>query len=297
MKKLFILPFLVIFVSATFAQTGTEKTGSLLWKISGNGLTQPSYIFGTHHLFPLSFLQTVSGLNEALASSQQVVGELVMNDMPAMQAEIQRLSMMPSDSTWQMLLSEDDYRFVDEQLTTFLGAGLQVLGAFKPSMISLIFSATLYQAMFPETNPNESMDGWFQQQATGRGIPVLGLETVQDQVKAFGVGSLRQQATDLACAMRNVEFAKSSTMRLNTLYQSADLTALAGLLREENPCAFSAEQEYALNNERNKRWLEKLPIIMADKPSFVAVGALHLAGEAGILHGLKQAGFTVEAVK
>ncbi|MCL2682111.1 MAG: TraB/GumN family protein [Bacteroidales bacterium] len=299
MKKIFIIPILVFFVSLTFAQTGTEKTGSLLWKISGNGLTQPSYIFGTHHLFPLSFLDNVAGLKEAFASSKQVVGELVIQDMPTMQAEIQRKSMMPSDTTWQMLFSEDDYRFVDAQLTVFLGVGLQALGAFKPFMVSMIFTVTLYQAIFPEVNPNESMDSWFQQQAIGKGLPVLGLETIQDQVNAIGVGSLKQQATDLVCVMRNIEFVQLSARRLNDLYQSADLTGIAELLREEspNPCPSNAELEYALNNARNKRWLKKLPAIMADKPSFIAVGALHLAGEAGILYGLQQAGYTVEAVR
>ena len=297
MKKLLIVPILALVVSTAFAQT-PEKTGSLLWRISGNNLAQPSYVFGTHHLFPLSFLETVSGLNSALENTQQVVGELVMgDDMMAMAMQMQSMGMMPHDTTWDMLLSPEDFAFVDEQLTAFFGAGLQAFGVLRPFMINLTFVGALYQQLFPETDPEQSMDGWFQQQAIGRGLPVIGLESVEDQMNAIGVGSLVQQAEDFVCALRNIDYAINQAHELNRLYETADLIGLKGMLRAESPCAFSAEQEYALNNARNARWLEKLPGIMAETPSFIAVGALHLVGEVGILYGLAQLGFTVEAVK
>ncbi|MCL2412590.1 MAG: TraB/GumN family protein [Bacteroidales bacterium] len=297
MKKLLLLPMLLFVMHATQAQNAGEKTGSLLWRVSGNNLTQPSYIFGTHHLFPLSFLETVSGLNDALAATQQVVGELVMSDMMALGMQMQTMSIMPPDTSWAMLLSEQDFQFVDEQLTNFFGVGLQALGAMRPFMLNLTFTMTLYQLLFPETNPNQSMDGWFQQQAIERGLPVIGLETAQDQVNALSTGSLVQQAQDFVCALRNIEYATNQAHELNRLYETADFIGLWALLRADSPCAFSAEQEYALNNARNARWLEKLPGIMAQTPSFIAVGALHLVGEVGILYGLSQLGYTVEAVK
>ena len=298
MKKLLVVPMLLFVMNATQAQNPAEKTGSLLWRISGNNLAQPSYVFGTHHLFPLSFLETVSGLNEALASTQQVVGELITSDMWAMAAEMQTLGMMSPDTTWQMLLSPEDYQFIDKQLTQTFGAGLQTFGVFRPLMINLTFTMALYQSMFPEADPNQSMDAWFQLQTIERGLPVLGLETLQDQKDAlFGVLSLKQEAEDLVCALRNFEFVVNATIELNRLYEAADLIGLMGMLRSDNPCADRAELEYALNNARNARWLKKLPGIMAQTPSFIAVGALHLVGDVGILYGLARLGYTVEAVR
>jgi len=293
-RKLLFLPILFIFVLATAAQ---EKTGSLLWKISGNGLERPSYILGTHHLFPTSFLDSIPGVFEAFATSEQMVGELIMNDMAAMASEMQAAGMMPRDTTWQMLLSEEDYRFVDEKLTAFLGIGMQAIGMFKPTMVNMTFTLVFYQRTFPQTNPNESMDLWFQQQATSRNIPVLGLEDVQDQMAAITVGSLKSQAADLVCSLRNLDYLEASIRRLNYMYRTADLTGLFGMLSEASPCPISVEQEIVLNNTRNERWLEKLPAIMASKPSFIAVGALHLPGEPGLLSGLARAGYTVEPVK
>ena len=289
--------FLVFFVCAVSAQSGVEKTGALLWKISGNGLAHPSYIFGTHHLFPLSFLDSVPGVKQAFAASGQMVGELVMGDMVALAGELQKAGMMPQDSTWQMLLSEDDYRFVDEQLTAFFGAGLQALGMFKPSMVSMTYTVMFYQRIFPQVNQNEIFDIWFQQQAVQRQIPVLGLETVQDQIDAlFKIASLKHQAADLVCALKNTDYLEWSAKKLNRLYRTANLKGFSEMLREEGPCPMSAEQETALNDARNRRWLEKLPAIMAGKPSFIAVGCAHLVGEVGLLAGLEKAGYKVEAV-
>ena len=53
----------------------------LLWKISGNGLQQPSYIFGTYHLSPLSIKDSIASLPQAMQDIRQVYGELVMADM------------------------------------------------------------------------------------------------------------------------------------------------------------------------------------------------------------------------
>jgi len=289
------LAFFVYSVSA--AQNSSEKTGSLLWKISGNGLAQPSYILGTHHLYPMSFLDSIAGVKQAFASCEQMVGEVVMTDLMAFAMEVQKAGMMPQDSTWQMLLSEDDYLFVDEQLTALFGVGMQTFGLLKPAAVSSAYTVTLYQKIFPQVNPLEVLDIWFQQQAVSRGIPVIGLETIQDQTEAlYETMSLKHQAADFVCALKNVEYSTYSAQKLNQLYRTADLIGISNMLREDNPCPMSAEQELALNNNRNARWLEKLPAIMANKPSFIAVGALHIVGEAGLLYGLEKAGYTVEPV-
>jgi uncharacterized protein YbaP (TraB family) len=299
MKKIFFILTLVFFACTAFAQSSNEKTGALLWKISGNGLKQPSYIFGTHHHFPFSFLDSIAGVKQAFASSEQMVGELVLSDMAALEGEMQKAGMMPQDTTWQMLLSEDDYRFVDEQLTAVFGVGLQSFGRLKPSMVNTAYNVSFYQKIFPQVNMNEIFDLWFQQQAVDRGIPVVGLETAQDQIEAiFEFSSLKQQAADLVNVMKHADDIEIAANKLNFLYRSADLNGLYEIIneQEETPYPVNAEQAVAINETRNKRWLEKLPAIMADKPSFIAVGCLHLIGEVGLLVGLEKAGYTVEAV-
>jgi uncharacterized protein YbaP (TraB family) len=49
--------------------------------------------------------------------------------------------------------------------------------------------------------------------------------------------------------------------------------------------------------DRNRRWVEMMPEIMAAKPTLFVVGAGHLPGEEGVLELLKAEGYKVKAVK
>ena len=72
MKKILGSLFILCFAFSANAQ--------LLWKISGNGLTQPSYVMGTHHLAALSIKDSIQGLQAALDNTKQVYGELFAPD-------------------------------------------------------------------------------------------------------------------------------------------------------------------------------------------------------------------------
>lgn len=61
----------VLFICVAFS-----ANAQLLWKVSGNGLNQPSYIIGTHHLAPFSIMDSIAGLQKAMKETQQVYGEL-----------------------------------------------------------------------------------------------------------------------------------------------------------------------------------------------------------------------------
>ena len=51
----------VLFICVAFS-----ANAQLLWKVSGNGLNQPSYIIGTHHLAPFSIMDSIAGLKKAM---------------------------------------------------------------------------------------------------------------------------------------------------------------------------------------------------------------------------------------
>ena len=86
----------VIFICVAFS-----ANAQLLWKVSGNGLTQPSYIIGTHHLAPFSIMDSIAGLQKAMNETQQVYGELKMSEMqsPATMGKMQKAMMIDSDTT------------------------------------------------------------------------------------------------------------------------------------------------------------------------------------------------------
>lgn len=289
--------------TAAIAQPSDKFTGSLLWKISGNGLKAPSYILGTHHLYATDFFNEIPGAKAALESSAQVVGELLMSDMGAMATQLQLAAMMPAGESYEEMLSAQDYETLDNGLRNLTGVGLSdQFNIFKPGMISMMMSQIIFAQANPGFNPQEhvAIDIFVQNHATENGKPVLGLETVEDQIHAlFDAEPLKYQAEQLVCSIQNMDYGVESLKKLGDYYAAGNLAAMyADSFKNENdPCPSSEAQQNALAKERNDKWLEKLPAIMSDNPSFIAVGALHIAGEEGLLYQLEKMGYTVEAVK
>jgi uncharacterized protein YbaP (TraB family) len=292
--------FIILLTICVLPLRGFALENSLLWKVSGNGLVKPSYIFGTHHLVPLSFLDTVNGLNEAFEQTEQTVGELDMSNMMELQMQVMQRAMMPEGVTYRSLLSEDDFTLLDNTLTSLAGAGLAQLEQMRPIMLSQIITIALYQRFYPEIATGENLDIHFQQKALMRSHTVTGLETIENQIHAlFDVSSTERQVESLMCMIKHPEMMKEMIDKLHELYFAHNINALYEIWTEDanGPCTSTEEEKNAVNKDRNLRWLDKLPTIMSEKSSFIAVGALHLPGEDGLIEGLRKLGYTVEAVK
>lgn len=302
-KTLLFIGFIILsFTAMLSAQNSSKFTGSLLWKVSGKGLDKPSYILGTHHLADVSFVDSISGLRAAMDEVEQVAGELLMSDTQTLSAKIQESAMMPAGQSYKELLDEVDYNKLDAGLKSLVGAGIDQLGAMKPGMISTLTSLMMYVKMQPGFNPQKhvAIDQYVQTYAIEKEKTVLGLETVEDQIYAlFDATPLKEQAEILACSMSNLDFGEKVLLKMNELYFKGDLSGLYALAMDnkEDPCPMSEKAEYAINKQRNDRWMEKLPQILKDKSTLVAVGALHLGGEEGILSQLSKLGYKVEKVR
>jgi uncharacterized protein YbaP (TraB family) len=270
---------------------------SLLWRVSGNGLAQPSYLFGTHHLVPVSFLDDVYGWREAFERTEQTVGELVLSDMAEMQMQMMQHAMMPEGVTYESLLSAEDIALLDSKLTSLLGVGIKQLGMLNPAMLMHTITLTLYQQYFPET-VGLSIDEYFQQKALARSRPIRALDTFESQIYGlFGVSSVERQAELLMCMVREMRIEQFH--QLHELYYTFDINGLYELFIESNKistCPMTDEEINALTRNRPLRCIDQLSAIINEKPSFIAVGALHLPGEYGLIEGLRRAGFTVEPV-
>lgn len=297
-----VLIFLVLSAITASAQDKQEYSGALLWKVSGNGLEKPSYILGTHHLAHVSFIDSIPGLKTVIDNVEQTVGELLMSDQTAMQAKIQEGAIMPAGESYKNMLSDEDYAKLDKGLKDLFSVGLEQFGQLKPGMISMIYTITLYTKFYPGFNPvnHEAIDAYVQRIAKEQNKSVLGLETVEDQITAlFDSEPLKDQAITLACVVGQGESIKESLDKLNNYYRNGELSKMYDLAFNDPDDTCRSSQNYlnALNKDRNDKWLLKLPQIMKDKSSLIAVGALHLAQKDGLLYQLAKMGYKVEAVK
>ena len=291
---LFILPF-----QNVVANQNATNENSLLWRVSGNGLANPSYLFGTHHLIPISFLDRVYGWREAFERTEQTVGELDLRNMAELQMQIMQRAMMPQGVTYESLLSADDIALLDSKLTSLFGVGLAQFGVMRPSVVGVTIMAALYQKHFPEVATGQSIDEYFQQKALARSRPVKALDTFESQIYAlFDVNSIERQAELLMCMVRHPEMQIEQLRQLHEMYYAFDINGLYALSNavHDSPCPPTDEERNALTRNRHLRCIDRLSSIINEKPSFIAVGALHLPGEHGLIEGLRRAGFTVEAV-
>jgi len=287
MKKniLFILP-LAFLVSFTV-------NAQLLWKISGNGLTKNSYLFGTHHLIDRT---QIKNFDQILAISDQadaVVGEIVMNDNE-LQAKVMNGALM-TEGTIRDLLSPEDYTFLDNEFKLLLGTGFDRLGKMKPMMLDNLFGIFCYLKENGMNNQPEAVDLIFQKNATDKNKSVVGLETVEDQIYVlFDCLPLKRQAEILVKDVREKQKGIDLLKQLNELYLTGNLVGLEALNQEDD--SMTLEEKKALEETRNNNWMIKLPALLNKQSCFIAVGCLHLTGESGLINQLKKAGYSVEPI-
>ncbi|MDY9917666.1 MAG: TraB/GumN family protein [Proteiniphilum sp.] len=300
-KKVFIAVTAIFLLLSCSSGASNKTESSLLWKISGNGLQKPSYIFGTHHLVPISFLDSIPGIEAAFEETEQTVGELDMSNMSEMQMKIMGEGMLPPDIAYATLLSPEDTAVLDSMLRAVVGVGLDQLGQLKPAMLSNLISISLYQRYYPSVASAQNIDYYFQEEALKRSRPVVGLETAEDQIYVLlNSQSLERQAEMLICMVKHPEMLKEQMDEMQAAYHAQDIEVLRQLYEKEipdDPCPSTEEEKNVLNGDRNRKWLDQLPSIMEDKSSFIAVGCLHLPGDDGLIEGLRELGYNVEAVK
>lgn len=291
MKKLLLSIISILLLGSTSAEA------QLLWKISGNGLEKPSYLFGTHHMAPVSVLDSVPGFNEALASADNVYGEMIMAD--AMSPESQQMMMMaamaPQDSTLTAILSPAAIDSLNTILAKYLGPQMTAaaLNPVKPAMVSTLLAAAQTQAAFPQYNAAQQLDGEIQSRAAALGKEVGGLETMADQCQALFGGSILAQANDLMQAVRNDDMAIDVVKQLANAYLAGDLQAMLDIM--ENPATgFNDEQADRMINKRNADWMRVLAGMLPTMSVLIAVGAGHLPGDKGLISLLRREGYTVE---
>ena len=101
------------------------------------------------------------------------------------------------------------------------------------------------------------------------------------------------------CLVDNPEYENLLSDNMIAAYYAKDLQKLYDLVNEKrnNQCDATPEEDDLLFNNRNRDWITKMPAIMAAHSTLFCVGAGHLPGKTGVLQLLKEAGYSVEAVK
>ncbi len=288
------------------AMTGINA--QLLYRISAKDLKQPSYIVGTYHFAPASFVDSIPGLRDAMRQTAQVCGELDMN--LAMNAEsAQKMiaaMMMPDGKSLKDILTTEEQNKLNAYMKGLMGADMtnpmveQQMGKMSPQALTTQFTLLTYMRNTPGFDPANLIDNYFQKVALEEKKPVMGLESVDFQIKTlYKSMSTERQKEQLMCLVDNPEYNKMMILEMAKAYFNKDINKLKDVMDEKqnNSCDSTPQEKAELTDNRNADWITKMPAIMSTDPTLFVVGAGHLPGDNGVLKLLEKAGYTVEAIK
>lgn len=292
----------VYFVFTFFAMAVAlaAQGGGLLWRVSGAGLDRPSYILGSHHLAPISMVDSIPGLRAALAGVDAVYGELDKESLtsPAAQSTMLEWAMAPADSTLQVVLTPAQIVRVDSIFADYMGMpGLAAsFSAFKPALLSTQLAMLQNSRVMPELDAASAFDVAFLTLAEQQGKEIGALETLQRQLELLFGDPLAIQASDLMEAIDNNDALVEQARDLYAAYMARDLDALTAVVLDTDS-GLDATHSQRLIFDRNHAWSRQLQSIMPGRSILVMVGAGHLGGDEGLLNLLRAAGYTVEPVE
>lgn len=290
MKKLAFTIFILLCVVIS-------AQAQILYKVSGNGLEKPSYLFGTHHLAPLSVFTENADAQEAFASAGQIVGEIDIEGNPLqVSAKMTPYMLAPIDSTLSKVIPSEQYAEADSLLQEILKTPeitLKTFEIFKPAVLTQQITVTIIIQNMPGYKAEEQLDYYFQLLGIEEGKKILAFETVEQQAEIlFRSQSIQSQAEELLGILANPQDLVLEAQKLNNAYLAQDIDAMfqMAIAEDIDPDFFEK-----LTTQRNNNWIQQLPEIMKADSTFVAVGCLHLAGETGLVQQLRNLGYTVEA--
>jgi len=292
----------IILFSALFAVCSVAINAQLLWKVSGNGLEKPSFLFGTHHIAPTSMLDSIAGFNDAIKNCDAVYGEVEKTELTSQDTQMKMMQKItaPTDSTLSKLLDAETFAVLDSILKTSSAGmvGAKQLDNFKPSFASSQLSLLFTMQQFPGFNPAEQIDIAIQNKASQLGKTLNGFENVDFQLDVLYGKPISEQARSLTDLLHHIDKSKKSISHLASAYTSQDITKIEKVFFDDFYDSDSTPEEIESNlkrliYDRNDAWINKLREIMPTQSIFVVVGAGHLVGDKGLIAQLRGLGYTV----
>ncbi len=234
-----------LFFSFTFFFTSNLAKAQLLWEISGNNLSQKSYLFGTVHVGDERVIDYASNVYPYMDNSLTVAGELDLNFMTSILAISYVMS--PRDSTLSKLLTKEEYQEIKPYLSDKIGELAPFLDMVRPIFIMAMLQEKEQEQLAKSLNKTKkgenatiekfpALDMHLQNRARENEQNVIGLETVKEQMTALNSTPIEKQARELY----NYIVEKNKTQKENLNIQDSikvekNDTTLVELKSEVNP--------------------------------------------------------------
>lgn len=287
----------------SYAQDSKEQLGdenTLLWEITNDGVATKSYLYGTIHVRDKRVFGLSDSVLAAINSSKLFVAEALVDE-----EDVKKLLphlLLPPNIKLQNLIGKKDYKVLVAILKSKnMGIYRLVIKKMKPLLV-----ATLLEESTMPQDKQQLLDEHLQTLAKNKKIPVIGLETAQEQMSAIDSIPLDEQTQMLKAIIeeyRNKKVnsatdtsAKDDYETLLSLYLSQDIVALSQLTNKIDSSESNNFSKYLLD-DRNTVMAERIVKITAQQSTFIAIGAAHLGGPKGVIALLRKRNCRVRPIQ
>lgn len=269
---------------------------ALLWKIEGNGIKTKSYLFGTVHLIDKELFFFPKKLEKIVSKSDLLTMEIA--GIPDMASSME-LMMLKEGSFFDFFTDEQTdslLTWISEHTSLSEKSFRMMAGKMHPFVVSQMLTE------MDESNPNRGMENKksyeveLQAIADDKKIEIQGFETAAEQMGFFSAFSDEQQVDMVMAIVRDTSsFNLDETAKITQLYTDQNIDGLYQLIADEGD-VLDGMNEILLDN-RNKRWIPMIEKMIAEKSTFIAVGAGHLGGPNGVIRLLEAQGYTLTPIE
>lgn len=270
----------------------SKTASSLLWEITGNGLEQPSYLFGTIHIIAEDDYFWTDIMNEKFNTTEMLVLEIDMDNPMMIMFSMLANARMKDGVSLQDLLTKEEYKMVADYFSKEMGMSLAMFDRIKPMFTSMMMAEGGQGSM----EKTKSYEMELMEKAKEREMKVDGLETAKYQMSMFDSIPYEDQAQMLVDAVNGSGEESDDMMdEMVELYKQQDIDGLYKLIMQSDDEMEGFEDILLVT--RNKNWIPKIEKMAAKKPTFFAVGAGHLPGKQGVINLLKAEGYTLTPIR
>jgi uncharacterized protein YbaP (TraB family) len=290
MKK--VVALFTLLLAGLFVSAQSVKQNSLLWEITGPK-GKVSYLFGTYHLLGSDYIKEKPNLNLVYEKSETVVVETIIDSALLPQMAMKTIMVESIED----MVDSADYALFSAAVEPLVGAPMSMLNNMKPMALATVISLKMAQDATPDSFQFSGMpiDQYFASKAKELKKNTVPLESMMEQADILLNGeSIEVQLEALLYILKEKEEGRQMAQRTMTAYIEEDLAAMLTLSQdyEEEMGDMSA-----ILDDRNKNWIPKLKPLLAEGSVFIAVGALHLPGEFGLIRLLRAEGFSLKPVE
>lgn len=285
LKSIIVLLNFLLINTFLFAQN------TLLFKITGKDLKQPSYVFGTMHVNDEKAFNFGDAVFDAIDACEIAAFEIDMSSTNAEEMKRQ----LQKDTIFTNLIDYIKLELPKQFDSTFDKNALvfKILSAIPNLKNKLNNTDTTY------SERTQHVDAFLESYAMHNGKTIHGIESITEQlhilldfdkdviVKGIADFIKRPDWDSLIYDyLDNIEILKSRYASLNL----------------DNVCSEFYDANYPVDflekllDKRNVNMVDRILPMMKNKPVFMAIGAGHLCGKKGILSLLKNKGYTITPI-